>query len=182
MIMRFAGGYVLYTGSIPQNGSPFGVQLLPLGNAWVTTSDSTTKENFRAADGKAFLKKISQMRLGSWNYKGQDAKLYRHYGPMAQDFFAAFGHDALGTIGEDKSINQADFDGVNLIAIKALIQEVDQLKADNQRLRQQLSDVGQLRTELESARQQEKKVQARLDKIEALLTNPSANQSITFKP
>lgn len=75
------------------------------------------------------------MRLGSWNYKGQDVKQYRHYGPMAQDFFAAFGHDELGTIGEDKSINQADFDGVNLIAIQALIKEVEALKAENKSLK-----------------------------------------------
>ena len=75
------------------------------------------------------------MRLGTWNYKGQDAKQYRHYGPMAQDFFAAFGHDELGVIGEDKSINQADLDGVNLIAIQALIKEVEALKAENKLLR-----------------------------------------------
>ncbi|MBD2755199.1 tail fiber domain-containing protein [Spirosoma validum] len=171
LIMRFAGGMYLFTGVGPQTSS-VGVSLAPFGNAWQSLSDSTRKENFRTTDGKAFLRKISQMRLGSWNYKGQDAKLYRHYGPMAQDFFAAFGHDAVGTIGEAKTINQADFDGVNLIAIKALIQEVEQLKADNQ----------QLKAELDSAHQQEKNVQARLAKIEALLTEPSANRSVTFKP
>ncbi|WP_420153453.1 tail fiber domain-containing protein [Siphonobacter sp.] len=128
---RFAGGYQLFTDAI----ASVGVQVLPNGNAWQTISDSTRKENFRAADGASFLKKISQMRLGSWNYKGQDAKQYRHYGPMAQDFYAAFGKDDVGTIGEDKSINQADFDGVNLIAIKALIEEVNQLKAENAKLR-----------------------------------------------
>ncbi|GGM74576.1 hypothetical protein GCM10010967_02540 [Dyadobacter beijingensis] len=75
------------------------------------------------------------MRLGSWNYKGQNMKQNRHYGPMAQDFFTAFGHDELGVIGEDKSINQADFDGVNLIAIQALIKEVEALKAENKGLK-----------------------------------------------
>ena len=66
-------------------------------------------------------------------------KQHRHYGPMAQDFYAAFGKDELGTIGEDKSINQADFDGVNPIAIKALIEEVNQLKAENSKLRSKAS-------------------------------------------
>lgn len=135
MVMHFAGGYLLYTGSGQQNNSPSGIQLQPNSNAWSVISDSTRKENFRTINGALFLKKISGMRLGSWNYKGQDVKQYRHYGPMAQDFFAAFGHDELGVIGEDKSINQADFDGVNLIAIQALIKEVEALKAENKSLK-----------------------------------------------
>jgi len=135
MMMHFAGGYILYTSNARQENSPVGAQLQTNANAWSVISDSTRKENFRTIDGSLFLKKISGMRLGSWNYKGQDAKQYRHYGPMAQDFFAAFGHDELGVIGEDKSINQADFDGVNLIAIQALIKEVEALKAENKSLK-----------------------------------------------
>ncbi|GAB4024659.1 tail fiber domain-containing protein [Spirosoma koreense] len=129
MMMRFSGGYMLYSSAPSSQSIAVGVQLAAGGNAWTTLSDSTRKENFRKAEGASFLQKIPRMRLGSWNYKGQDARRYRHYGPMAQDFFAAFGHDELGTIGEDTSINQADFDGVNLIATQALIQEVNQLKA-----------------------------------------------------
>lgn len=139
MMMRFAGGYVLYTSSPTSQSTALGVQLASNSNAWQTLSDSTRKENFRAADGALFLQKIAQMRLGSWNYKGQEAKLYRHYGPMAQDFFTAFGHDAVGTIGEDKSINQADFDGVNLIAIQALIKKVEKLEAENAQQRATLA-------------------------------------------
>ncbi len=135
MMMHFAGGYILYTSNARQENSPSGIQLQSNANAWSVISDSTRKENFRTTDGALFLKKISGMRLGSWNYKGQDVKQYRHYGPMAQDFFAAFGHDGLGVIGEDKSINQADFDGVNLIAIQALIKEVEALKAENKSLK-----------------------------------------------
>lgn len=128
---RFAGGYRLFSNS----NMTVGVQVVPGGNAWVTISDSTKKEAFRPADGFSFLKKIAGMRLGSWNYRGQDPGTFRHYGPMAQDFFAAFGHDGLGTIGEKTTINQADFDGVNLIAIQALIQEVETLKAGNAALK-----------------------------------------------
>ncbi|MBD2757220.1 tail fiber domain-containing protein [Spirosoma validum] len=165
MLMRFAGGYKLYSSTPASQTDAVGVSLNAGGNAWQTISDSTRKENFRLTDGTSFLQKISNMRLGSWNYKGQDAKTYRHYGPMAQDFFAAFGQDELGTIGEDKSINQADFDGVNLIAIQALIQKVEKLEA-----------------ELAASKERESTTQARLAKIESLLTTSSAQTTVTFKP
>ncbi|WP_420147079.1 tail fiber domain-containing protein [Spirosoma sp.] len=168
MTMRFGNGYMLYTSNDVQT-SATGVKLSSGGNAWQIISDSTRKENFRVADGSAFLRKIARMRLGSWNDKGQDARQSRHYGPMAQDFFAAFGHDELGIIGEDKSINQADFDGVNLIAIQALIKEIEQLKADNKTL---LSENAALKTQ----------THARLNKIEALLEQQATGKSLTFKP
>ncbi|MBD2756594.1 tail fiber domain-containing protein [Spirosoma validum] len=145
MMMRFSNGYKFFTNLGSQTYAT-GLEVLPGGNAWQTTSDSTRKENFRPANGADFLKKIANMRLGSWNYKGQDAKTYRHYGPMAQDFFAAFGHDELGTIGEDKSINQADFDGVNLIAIQALIRKIEKLEAENGSLREETAS---LRSDIE---------------------------------
>ncbi len=137
MKMKFNGGYEFYT----SNSLEIGMSLPSGGNSWSVISDSTRKENFRSADGASFLRKISQMRLGSWNYKGQNSKQHRHYGPMAQDFYAAFGKDELGTIGEEKSINQADFDGVNLIAIKALIEKVEKLEAENSKLRGENADL-----------------------------------------
>ena len=84
MMMRFSGGYVLYTNT----NATLGVRLASGGNSWLTVSDSTKKENFLTAPD--FLQKISQMKLGSWNYKAQD-KTLRHYGPMAQEFYAQFG-------------------------------------------------------------------------------------------
>lgn len=116
---RFSGDYRLYT----NRDMTIGARLVSDQTAWSTLSDSAKKEGFRLADGALFLQKIAGMRLGSWNYRGQDARTMRHYGPMAQDFFSAFGHDSVGTIGCDTLINQADFDGVNLIAIQALVRE-----------------------------------------------------------
>lgn len=80
------------------------------------------------------------MKLGSWNYLSQNPLKQRHYGPMAQDFYAAFGKDEFGTIGNDTTINSADFDGVNLIAIQALekrTQKIEQLEKENNALKQQ---------------------------------------------
>ena len=38
----------------------------------------------------------------------------------AQDFFAAFGHDAIGTIGTPTVITSGDLDGILMIAAQAL--------------------------------------------------------------
>lgn len=126
MTMAFTGGYRLYTDDM----ATIGVLLPSNGNAWQVFSDVNKKENFAPVNGEEFLKKISKMNLTSWNYKGQDPKQLRHYGPMAQDFYAAFGKDQYGTVGTDTTINQADFDGVNLIAIQALVRKMDQMNSD----------------------------------------------------
>jgi hypothetical protein len=87
------------------------------------------KENFQPVDGEEVLWKIRQFNLTSWNYIGQDAKTLRHYGPMAQDFYEAFGHDAIGAAGTPTTINSGDMAGVMMIAIKALATENVQLKS-----------------------------------------------------
>ena len=113
---RFAGGYKLFTSANLSTGCT----LFAGDNAWTTGSDVRTKENFAEVNGEDFLKKISSFHLTSWNYKTQNPKTFRHYGPMAQDFYAAFGKDNYGTIGNDTTINSADFAGVSFIAIQAL--------------------------------------------------------------
>jgi len=116
MTMRFAGGYRLFTNS----ALTAGLEIAAGGNSWAVISDSTKKEKFKKIDGESILNKISKFKLVSWNYKGQDPSKFRHYGPMAQDFYSAFGYDGIGTIGNDSTIASSDFNGINLIAIKAL--------------------------------------------------------------
>src|SRR5206468_6459321 len=76
------------------------------------SSDVTKNENFRPVDGEEVLRKIGEFNLTSWNFIGHDPKEFRHYGPMAQDFFAAFGHDEIGTIGAPPTINSGDLAGI----------------------------------------------------------------------
>ena len=97
--------------------------------AYTFSSDRNKKENFQPVDGEEVLRKIRQFNLTSWNYIGQDAKTLRHYGPMAQDFYEAFGHDAIGTVGTPKTLNSGDMAGIMMIAIKALATENVQLKS-----------------------------------------------------
>ena len=61
--------------------------------AFTASSDKTKKENFKPVDGEEVLGKIRGFELTSWNFIGHDPKEFRHYGPMAQDFYAAFGHN-----------------------------------------------------------------------------------------
>lgn len=83
-------------------------------SAWNVTSDRNAKTAIVPVDGREVLEKVIAMPLSTWRYKSQEAK-YRHMGPMAQDFYAAF---QLGD--SDKSISTVDADGVALAAIQGL--------------------------------------------------------------
>ena len=76
------------------------------------------------------LGKIRGFELSSWNFIGHDPKKFRHYGPMAQDFYAAFGHDGLGQIGSETTINSGDIAGILMIAVQALEKRTTELKAE----------------------------------------------------
>lgn len=138
---RFNGGYYFISSDA---GADIGMQLPAGGNSWVVMSDERLKENFLPVNGETFLDKISKFSLTSWNYKTQDAKTFRHYGPMAQDFYNAFGQDELGFIGSDTLINQQDFLGVNLIAIQALEKRTSALIAENEALKARLEKLEKL--------------------------------------
>jgi Chaperone of endosialidase len=88
--------------------------------AFTFPSDKTKKENVQPVDGEEVLGKIRGLELSSWNFIGHDPKEFRHYGPMAQDFYAAFGHDGVGQIGSETTINSGDIAGILMIAVQAL--------------------------------------------------------------
>ena len=96
-----------------------GVLLAPGGGSWTSVSDRNAKENFEPVDGQAILDQLASIPISTWNYKAQGDSV-RHMGPMAQDFYAAFG---LG-LG-DNGIDTIDPDGVALAAIQALNAKLD---------------------------------------------------------
>jgi trimeric autotransporter adhesin len=96
--------------------------------AFTASSDKSQKENFQPVNGEAVLGKIRGFELSSWNFIGHDPKKFRHYGPMAQDFFAAFGHDGIGQIGSETTINSGDMAGILMIAVQALEKRTAELK------------------------------------------------------
>ena len=97
---------VIEDGTVKVNGST------------VHSSDRRAKHNIDPIDYTDVLKKISQLPVYKWQYRGQERD---HIGPMAQDF-----HEAFGLGNDSTSIAAIDADGVALAAIKALHQLIEE--------------------------------------------------------
>ncbi len=87
-------------------------------------SDVNAKENFSRVDAQQVLAKVLDLPVTTWNYRDNSDEI-RHLGPMAQDFYAAFG---LG--GTDQGIAPRNLAGVALVAIQGLNEEL--VKKDSQ--------------------------------------------------
>ncbi|MDQ6632209.1 MAG: tail fiber domain-containing protein, partial [Verrucomicrobiota bacterium] len=105
--------------------------------AFNTASDRNLKENFTAIDAQSVLDKVVALPVSEWNFKmDKDSK---HIGPMAQDFYAAFG---TGT--DEKHIATVDESGVALAAIQGLNEKVEEKDAEIQNLRVRLEKLEKL--------------------------------------
>jgi Chaperone of endosialidase len=138
------------------------------GGVWTNASDRNLKENFAAIDNAQLLSKIDSMAIESWNYKAE-GKAVRHLGPVAQDFYSAFG---LGQ--DDKHISTVDEGGVALAAVQELYRMVLKSKTDVANLTQanQEKDVQieNLKAEVNQLHQLQQTVQVlstKLSKLEA---------------
>ena len=109
------------------------------GGSWSSISDSTKKANIREVDYQNVLSILESMPVKQWSYKSQSEKI-EHIGPMAQDFYAAFG------LGNDSlTINTIDPDGIALAAIKALRQTQRELQQSVNELQNVRADLDDLR-------------------------------------
>lgn len=136
-LAQFAGGYQLQS----NNAGSLGVYLQPNASSWGSLCDSTKKEQVLLMDDDEVLKKLASINYYSWKYKDDPDVQNRHYGIMAQDFYAAFGKDKLGRIGSDTLVNPIDLLGVAYSAIKALekkTKEIDNLAIENNALKARL--------------------------------------------
>ena len=107
---RAKGGVWFYT----DNNMSAGMYLAPSGSQWLSVSDRNAKEGFETIDVREILERVASLSVEALNYKAQGPSV-RHIGPMAQDFYAAFG------LGEsDRHIGTLDADGVALAAIQGL--------------------------------------------------------------
>jgi hypothetical protein len=148
-IVRASGGIWLGTTSAPN--FPAGRFLntstgayLSSGGTWTNSSDRALKDNFTAVDGKEILARLSKVPILGWNYKAEDASI-RHIGPVAQDFYAAFG------VGEDDThISTIDASGVALAAIQGLYTIVVEKDAQIAAQQAQIDDLESRLAALES--------------------------------
>jgi hypothetical protein len=120
------------------------------------------------------LKKLVAIPVTSWNYIGHDPKVNRHYGPMAQDFFAAFGHDGVGTVGSATTINSSDLSGVLMLALQALEKRTAELRSDNETLRAENVRLKTRLDEIETTRE-EARLKTRIEALELLLGTATLN-------
>jgi hypothetical protein len=126
------GGFYFIT----SKSDPFWMCTLHTGDtAWVCPSDRNLKENIIPSEGREILRRLVQIPVSYWNAKGGDAA-NRHLGPMAQDFYAAFG---LGT--DDTHINTGDLDGVALAAIQGLYQMVKEKDEEIRELKGAIKEI-----------------------------------------
>jgi len=120
-LARATGGFTFWTNA----ANTVGATLASGSGAWASASDRNLKTDVVHVDDAVVLDKVARLPIDRWSYKSERG--VRHVGPMAQDFYAAFG------VGEDdKHITSIDEDGVALAAIKAL-------HAENAALRAQLA-------------------------------------------
>lgn len=127
-IARTTGGVKFITGLSPVTG----VQVDPGSGSWATASSQALKANFADVDPREVLAGVMRLPVRTWSYRAQDPSV-RHMGPTAEDFRAAFG------LGDSPAhIATVDADGVALAAIQGLGQTTDELRAENQKLRERL--------------------------------------------
>jgi hypothetical protein len=129
---------------------------LPAGSGvFNCTSSRTTKENFLNVKGDDVLSRIRNLSVSTWNYIDEGRQV-RHMGPMAEDFYKAFG---LGT--NNVSIGVQDLAGVSLAAVKAL-------DARTAELQRKTAEVTTLRAEVDNLRADNAAMERRLAALERL--------------
>jgi hypothetical protein len=117
-----------------------------------SVSDRSAKTAFAPIDNQSILERVADLPIASWQYRGDESQR-RHIGPVAQDFYAAFG---LGS--GDTTISTVDADGVAFAAIQGLYtqnqeqaEHIADLEAENADLQTQVDDLEARLSALEAA-------------------------------
>jgi hypothetical protein len=108
-------------------------------------SDAAKKENRDPVDERQVIDRLLEIPIETWNYIAEPDK-NRHMGPMAQDFFEAYG------LGADDRLSAMDVQGVALASIQALHEIVQEKDAQIVELEARLTTLeGRVETEETSA-------------------------------
>jgi len=131
---------------------------LSTGGVWTNASDREQKENFTPVNAQAVLARLAGVPITTWNYKAQEPTI-RHMGPMAQDFYAAFG---LGE--DDRHISTVDANGVALAAIQGL----------HQLMQEKDAQIASLQAKVQSQQAELDDLKARVERLEQRAASGSA--------
>jgi hypothetical protein len=141
-----------------------------IGGLLTENSDVNAKRDFEPLDAREVLAKIVDLEVLEWSYI--DAPNQRHIGPMAQDFYAAFG------LGRDhKHIATLDTSGVALAGIQALAEDNAAIRSQNEALLQQNTELSERLAALERQQAETQAIMARV--LEAQLAQPVLTRSLT---
>jgi hypothetical protein len=116
--------------------------------SYLTASSRDIKRQIEEIDGKTILLKLDKLGIHEWSYKSRPN--VRHIGPMAEEFYATF---EFGP--DDKYISSANAAGLALAAAKALKEQNDELRAE-------LTNLGNLQEEVNTLREELKTLKASL--------------------
>jgi trimeric autotransporter adhesin len=158
--IRYNGGIRLRVstaanGNTPGAGGNVGCDLTVAVPTWTCASSRTLKDNYLNVDGEDILYRVRNTPVTTWSMIGHGD--VRHLGPVAEDFYRAFG---LG-IGET-TIGMGDIDGVNFAGVKALEARTTQLS----------TELAVARTAITERDARIADLEARLARIEARLAQP----------
>ncbi|PSP94252.1 hypothetical protein BRC91_06685 [Halobacteriales archaeon QS_4_62_28] len=121
-IVQAGGGATIYSASDTSTNT--GVELASGSGSWSSLSTVTAKSNFQPIDPESVLDRLVDLDIQRWGYTQEDAGV-RHMGPVAEQFYDAFG------LGPDEThISTVDADGVAFAAIQGLAERVDTLRKD----------------------------------------------------
>lgn len=104
---------------------------LKISGALIETSDRNAKTDIQPVNPQKVLEKAVNLKISTWRYKTDPVDVY-HMGPMAQDFYGAFG---LGS--SEKTISTLDTSAVALASIQALYEKLEILKAKLKKLEEE---------------------------------------------
>jgi hypothetical protein len=155
-LARASGGVAFYTNA----GMSSGVVVPPGGGSWANLSDRNAKKDVVRIEPRAVLDALEKIPVATWRYKTETSGA-KHMGPMAQDFYAAFG---LGD--SDKTITSVDADGVALAAVQGVHALA---KAEHARVDRLNADVAALRKDNAALRHDNDELRERLERLEQRL-------------
>jgi uncharacterized protein YqfB (UPF0267 family) len=126
----------IHVGDTVSNGNG---AYLTAGGTWTNGSSREFKEDFEKLNADEVLKKLIEMSICRWRYKGTDEY---HIGPVSEDFHSAF------RVSEEKYLSSMDVAGVALVAIQELIkqnnaqqEEIEIQKKEIELLKQKIAEL-----------------------------------------